>query len=329
MPSSRIVWRDGIEIAPSGKEVREVFTKYSWASTLWVSADGECWRRFYNVVSQAWSWDADGPLEYQEELSKDGITGRVGLKVDNAFRDIKTLIALAWRHRSEGTLARTVHTVEDKPISLDTVDWEHAELNREMGAFSKETWKPISKRRRVGIVPITPGYEISSQGRLKSPFSNKITRGHWVEGACGPTRVAAVRNTGLVDLWDCAKLIEPAKLLPPAIRLAANALMTGKSPAQHAKNLGIAVDTCWSYFRRAAQHLPRSRLLELAQELVSPDLWRFLVLMRDSDDDRLAGSLTYLMELVREELSAKSRFWNTASPMGMLAFGRQCLVAQG
>ena len=267
-------------------------------------------------------------MECQEEWS--GSSGRLGLKIDNAFRDIKTVIALAWRHRAEGTQARTVHVIEDKPVSLDTIQWEQAESNREMeDAISNETWKPISKSFRVGIVPITPGYEISSHGRLKSPFGNKITSGHWVEGACGPTRVAAVRNCGLVDLWDCAKLIDPGKLLPPAIRLAANALMTGKSPVQHAKNVGIAVDTCWSYFRRAAQHLPRSLLLELAHELVSPDVWRFLVSMRDSDDDRLAGSLTALMELVEEELPAKSRFWKTVSPMGMLAFGRQCLVAQG
>ena len=91
----------------------------------------------------------------------------------------------------------------------------------------------------------------------------------------------------------------------------------------------MKLDTSYSYFRQAlaALKLPQAAVRELGETLISPDLWRFLVKMCNEDDDRLAGKLTALMEVLEDDLPESSRFWRVDCQMGMLGLARQLVVA--
>ena len=321
-------WDDGLEEAPDGSEMRQVPTRFTWSTSLWVSEDGMLLRRHFDVTTGSWRWDGNGPLSYTEDFE-----GRQGFRVDNQFRPIEQLIALAWLwDRLPGSRAQ-VEVVSGKPLNAKYMRWVERETIEELGIDHDEVWKPL-KSYKCGIVTIPDGYQISTKGRLKGPCG--ITKGFYFVGACGETRMASVAECGLVDLWVAAKLIPPSVYLPPALHQAANAMMSGLTPKEHAeeragKRNGIAIteETSWSYYRQAlaALRLPRREIRELADSLSTSDLWRFLTELVDQGDDRIDGPLKSLFELVEEELPEKSRFWRGDCQMSVLGFARQCAKA--
>jgi len=322
MPRDQVRWADGIERCPSGKSVREVPSKHPFTSSIWVSKDGEIWRRFYNVLSGEWNWSEEGPLEYAEDAN-----GRVGINLASQFRPIQTVIALGWLHRAPHTQARAELMEDSEGVHFDNIQWAEAENNVETGSIADEKFKPL-KNWKCGIVPCPEGYMISSHGRLKSP-NGDITSGFWIDGACGPTRVAAAKDCGLIDLFVAAKLIPSAVHVTACIKTAADYMMNGKTPKQHARDECVKPDTSYSYYRQAlaALKLPRTAIRDLAETLISPDLFRLLARMCDEDDDRLTAKLMVLMEVVEDELPDSSRFWRVECQMGMLGLARQLVVA--
>lgn len=320
---SMIAWKDGLLQSPSGHAMRQVPAKYTWASTLWTSRGGEVWRRHYNSVSGQWHWDEDGALEPSM-----GSDGRMGFHLDNGFTPIETVIALAWLHRKPGTKA-VVEVQEGKPVHAKYMDWKEAETMVEDGALGNEKWKKLrTVMPRIGVVPMPDGYEISDLGRLKNTQTGDMTAGFWYEGLSGPTRMAAVKGCGLIDLYLAAKLIPAALYLKPYLLMAANAMMQGKTPLDLAHAAGVQVDTAWSYFRQAGPVLPRSKLKEIGKAVVTRDLWRLLMAMWEQEDKRLGGKLTELLSIVEEELPSGSPFWRVDNRMGMLGFARLCVTAQ-
>ena len=321
--SDQVRWPDGVERCPSGKRAREVPFKHPFSSSVWVAKDGEVWRRFYNVLSAEWNWDQDGPLEYAEDSN-----GRVGMNLGSQFRPIATVIALAWLQRAPETQARAELIEDSGGVHLENIQFAEAESNVETGSIADERFKPL-KNWKCGVVPCPKGYMISSHGRLKSP-NGEITSGFWIhDGACGPTRVAAAKGCGLIDLFVAAKLIPSAVHVTPCIKTAADFMMNGKSPKEHSRTECVKLDTSYCYFRQAlaALKLPRAAVRELGETLISPDLWRLLVKMCNEDDDRLAGKLTMLMQVLEDELPESSRFWRVECQMGMLGLARQLVVA--
>ena len=321
--SDQVRWPDGAERCPSGKRAREVPFKHPFSSSVWVAKDGEVWRRFYNVLSAQWNWDQDGPLEYAEDSN-----GRVGMNLGSQFRPIATVIALAWLQRAPETQARAELIEDSGGVHLENIQFAEAESNVETGSIADERFKPL-KNWKCGVVPCPKGYMISSHGRLKSP-NGEITSGFWIhDGACGPTRVAAAKGCGLIDLFVAAKLIPSAVHVTPCIKTAADFMMNGKLPKEHSRTECVKLDTSYCYFRQAlaALKLPRAAVRELGETLISPDLWRLLVKMCNEDDDRLAGKLTMLMQVLEDELPESSRFWRVECQMGMLGLARQLVVA--
>ena len=316
-------WKDGILESPSGHSMRQVPVKYTWASTLWTSRGGEVWRRHYNSVSAQWHWDEDGALE--PSMTADG---KMGFHLDNSFVPIETVIALGWLHRKPGARA-VVEIQEGKPVHAKYMQWKEAEAMVEDGQLKNEQWKKLrSVMPRIGIVPMPDGYEISDLGRLKNTQTGDVTAGFWYEGLSGPTRFAAVKGCGLVDLHLAAKLIPAALYLKPYLLMAANAMMQGKTPRELAHAAGVQEDTAWSYFRQAAPLLPRKSLKEIGKAVATRDLWRLLVAMWEEEDKRLAGKLTDLLAIVDDELPAGSPFWRVDNRMGMLGFARLCVTSQ-
>ena len=118
-----------------------------------------------------------------------------------------------------------------------------------------------------------------------------MTAGFWFDGR----RWAAVRGAGLVDLWTAAGIIR-AERLPPAVRMARSALLAGGAPADLAAAAAITEGTAWTYFCRAAQHVPGDELRRRVPALVGERLWSALLRLRG--DARLGGPLGELAGLV-------------------------------
>ena len=316
-----ISWKDGLLVSPTGARMRQVPTKHVWTSTLHCSEDGELWRRHYDVLTGTWRWD-DQPTQ----LAMEDATGCMGLRVDCVFRPLATLIALAWHHRAPETQAR-VEVAEGEPLDVSSVRWKESESNQEEfeGVMPGETFKPL--RWSCGIVSVPPGYEISNKGRLRK--GDRITSGFFFHGTCGPTRLAAVRDCGLVDLHLAAKLMPPALELKPCLMKAFDAMMCNLTPSQFANQTGVQLDTAWNYFRQVAVYVPKSKLKLLGEALTARDLWRLLWHMRERDDPELTDKLTILMERAKGELDDNGPFARRDWAYGELGFARMCVVAQG
>ena len=54
-----IRWCDGVDTLPDGSPCRQIPQKHVWSSTVWCSADGLLWRRFYNPVTRRWRWEEE------------------------------------------------------------------------------------------------------------------------------------------------------------------------------------------------------------------------------------------------------------------------------
>ena len=322
--TSLIKWSEGLVHGPSGRSMRQVPVRHVWASSVFSTKDGELWRRHFDVIRGDWRWDVDGNLQYAFDAQ-----GRQGLYLDDQFRPIETIIALAWLHRAPQTIAQ-VRIEEGKEIHLNNLSWMDGESNEERGAIPGETWKPL--KWKCGLVPAPPGYAISNKGRLKAP-SGDVTAGFAFDGTFGWTRMAAIKDCGLVDLHLAAGLIEPIvddMKLKPCIRDTLDAILSHErlTPVDLSRYQGIKLDTAWSYFRQACVYVPKRKLKELGQTLVARDLWRLLNKMREGEEPELTDKLAILMARVQDELDDNGPFARRDWEMGELAFGRMCVCAQ-
>ena len=314
-----IEWRDGLEKSPDGAWMRQV-PQHAWSSSLWTSKDGQVWRRYYNAVTKEWFWNSEGPVAHVENES-----GHMGVHLQRGWTPIETVIALAWLYREPEKPMR-VEVKEGKPVAAKYIKWQQPEHFEEHGAIRGESWSAL-KHWRCGLVKAPDGYMISSEGRLKAP-NGEVTSGFWFEGMAGPTRLAAIRGCGLVDLWVAAKLIPKAVYLKPHLKLAADAMMSGLTPEELAlsPDTSIQTETAWTYYRQVAEHAPVARLREVAEAIVDRHLLQLLREMRK--EEVMGGPLKPLMEVVQDRLPARSAFWRIDGQMSMLAFGRLC-VAKG
>ena len=278
-----ISWPDGLELGPDDLPYRQLPEETVWSSTVWVSNNGVVRRRYFNAVSSTWTWGEPFPLT----LSGDG---RVGIFVDH-WMSLERVIALAWRCCAPESQS-SVSILPNKPCRAKHVRWAAEEDGEEVVDATREKWKALDWY--CGIARCDRQYLISTKGRLKSPFTGAITRGHIYEGQ----RWAAVKHAGLVPLDTAARLRRDVVYIPPYLAQARQALLTGHTPAELAE-LGVATSTAWNYFCRAAEMVNTAELLRLVPRLVSKELWKAL---QQVQDDRLGGPLKALMEAVKERL---------------------------
>ena len=253
-------WQEGIERGPDGL-AREIPVKHVWASSVWITKRGVARRRWFNVATKAWAWDADrSPLAEDEG-------GNVGYHVPQ-FMSVERAICTAWRLRAEesgpsiGEWIRVQlvdklcdegcdgTSVEDG-VRAENLRWQ-IEEDGEDGPIEGERWSRL--RGAVGAVTIPKGYWISSAGRLKNP-KGEVTRGSFAFDR----RWAAIRGCGLVDLWSEAGLAGPIGL-PVYVRRARGAILAGATPERLAAAAGVEVGTAWSYLTQAAPHVEASAL---------------------------------------------------------------------
>ena len=310
------MWREGIVQGPDG-EARQIPRAFEWKDTLWVTRDGAVRRRFWDLVGQHWRWD-DEPLA----LTMEEPTGRMGVWLQPWFTTIEMCIGLAWLKRAEQSTA-PIELEEGRPLEKRYLRWEDGgePYIAEPTRIDGETWKDL--RWRCGCVPVPEGYQLSSRARLRAP-SGEITRGY----AFGDTRLAAIRNAGLVDLQAAAGLRRDIKV-PPRIYTTINALQTGHTPSEIAEALEIKEDAAWSYTYDAGKVMPTARLWNIARAIVSRDLLELLVDMRSHDDPLLDGRASDLMAEAEDSLDQDGDFLMSECRFGQIRFARMALAARG
>jgi hypothetical protein len=319
-----IRWCDGVDTLPNGSPCRQLPQKHVWSSTVWCSADGLLWRRFFNPVTRTWKWE-DEP--YTMTIDGDGTVGYLLEWWMSADR----CVALAWLHRAEGGSDRiqekvTVQLVDgDAPTAsesgmrVDSIEWVDGDDDPEDGgSIPGEKWKPL--KWSCGLIPCDGRYKISSHGRLWSPHTRTITSGFSYDG----DRFAAVRGGSLVPLRAAAGMQAEEKL-QPRVRLARDALMAGYEPSHLEAASGLELSTCWSYFTKASMHVPGKDLRRRVPRIVAKEMWGALERLRARGDERLGGSLTDLMERIRRMVP--SRVSESEHVMSQLRLARTALLA--
>jgi hypothetical protein len=325
-----IQWCDGVDTLPNGSPCRQLPQKHVWSSTVWCSADGLLWRRFYNPVSKQWKW-ADEPYTLTIDEG-----GTVGYLLD-WWMSADRCVALAWLHRAENGSDRiqekvTVQLVdadarrgdaasgEERVMRVDAIEWvDDGDEPEDSGSVPGEKWKAL--RWSCGLIPCDGRYRISNYGRLWSPHTRTITSGFWFDN----DRWAAVRGGSLVPLRAAAGLQPAGEKMQPRVRLAYDALMSGYAPSDLENASGLELSTCWNYFTKGSIHVPGKELRRRAQRLVPTELWGALEKLKARDDKRLGGSLTDLMERIQRMVP--SRVLEGEHVMSQLRLARTALTA--
>eukprot|EP00966_Prymnesium_polylepis_P065820 1527229-Prymnesium_polylepis.1 len=112
--------------------------------------------------------------------------------------------------------------------------------------------------------------------------------------------------------------------MPPSIRSAYDALVSGHTAEDLANAFGIQLSTSWSYIARAAQHVPAQDLRVVVQQLVPPELWQTLLRLRGNK--RLGGSLNELWDVVQKQLPPRSALRQDDNAISALRLARMAIV---
>jgi hypothetical protein len=316
-------WEEGLERGPDGL-AREIPVKHVWASGLFITRKGIARRRWYNVATKSWHWDADRLPLAEDEF------GNVGYHALH-FMTVERAICMAWRLRAQESTTSIgewirVQLVEkicdndpgDEETTAETLRWQVEEDPEEDGAIEGETWSRL--KAAIGAVVVPKGYWISSVGRLRNP-KGEMTRGSFALDR----RWAAIKNCGMLDLWTAAGLADPIQL-SLRVRQARGALLAGATAEQLAEAAGVEVGTAWSYMTQAAPHVDAAALRELAEALVHPAIWRAVSVLVDRGDARVGGSLLALMEVVERLIQPRSKAMQEEHRMSMLRLARVALT---
>ena len=296
-----ITWYDGIEETPSGP-ARELVQHDTWSSSVWITQEGEVWRRYYNPVSQTFAWE-DIPYSLDHETQS-----RLGLPLLSRWMSVETAIATAWLHRAPGSRAY-IRILDPSNPTLPNLQWGEPEIDPEAGDFGGEEWAPL--RWRCGQIPCNVRYQISSHGRLRNP-KGEVTRGFAALGS----RWAACKGSGLVNLLQASGLMRAEITLPERIYLAYNSLSSSLPVEDHAKRHKLTWKTASQYYCLAAPYVHDRRLY--AKPLVSHDLWKCLETTLRGDPI-LGGPLKELHPVVTELLGRDVS-------MEELRFARTCVL---
>ena len=298
-----ISWADGVEKTPAGV-AREIVQPNMWSSSVFVTPSGSCYRRYWNAVSNKWSaWDTLEPILDHETQSKLGYT------LATCWTSVETCIATAWLHRRPESRAK-LRILDPSEPNAKHLQWGEPEDYPEAGDLTGETWMPL--RWYCGHVRCDPRYSISSHGRLKSPFTGKVTRGFAARG----TRWAAVKGAGLVDLLQASGLTKAEKTIPERLFMAYCSISSGIPVKEHAQRNNLTVNTAWAYYNQAIPLVENRKLY--GKQHVNPDVWLCLELMHGKP--LLGGKLSELQLHVSKMLKRDD------VPFEEVRFARTCLT---
>lgn len=278
---------EGIEDAPDNRAMRQVPSSKTskMANSLWISEDGCMRRRFYNPWTNVWSWGEIQAFTFNDE---DEICGYL----DGKKERVEKIIAFSWlkkrtpilsvlkkRNLSESTIAHNLYW-EDDDASSSSEDED-----------SDESWKYLIWH--TNGISCDDKYQISDRLRLKTPNGAYLKGNHFKHFG----KFCAIRNSGLIDLQSAYQNVTIHRV-PPSIRLAAQALLTGYTPKEFARQECIQDVTAWTYFGKAVELVDPNDAMEWGRKLVDTHMFDSLLRLDEEGNSLLGGRLSVLAEYI-------------------------------
>lgn len=278
--------------------------RYHWSSVPWISETGILRRRHFNARTGAWHWEAADVVPIEDPK------GRLGHRLQNQFRTIAQLVALAWVHRStpmsrmakltlvrptEGVVAYNLRYADERDESDDDITI----LDAEDGA---ETWAPLECK--VGIVPcVDTGYRISDRRRVMTP-TGVVSNG--VGGLGG--FFCMIPNVPPVPVERVAGVLfgRPRREKPPPrIKTTMLHLKKGATIRSLARALRIKETTAWSYAHAAMRFVSTRTAREYTMQLIdAPDVAHELGKLVDRSPELLHAPLRQIVDVVTRSMAA-------------------------
>ena len=252
--------------------------RYWWSTVPWISETGDLRKRHYNARTNEWHWE---PRLRPPVLDK---RGRLGHRLQNQFRPLAQLIALAWVRRhapmdrmravvlvepSDGLVAHNLRYVDDGEPSAgeDATSDDSASIVELEG--DDETWRDLECK--VGIVPcVDVGVRLSSHGRVC--VDGVVSRGVPSLGGhvCLVPGVPPVPIERVRDLLFGAPRRERP---PPRMARVIVLLREGASVREVARRMRIKPTTAWSYAHVALRFVSTSSAGRFTRQLMhDPDV---------------------------------------------------------
>jgi hypothetical protein len=295
----KITWTDGLKRIPNVGPARQVPVDLPhWSSSIWITEDGQPWRRQINPATMEVTWK---PIMATMRLD----TGQFGVTTPG-FRSILNMVALAWRHRKGKGKPYLLDPNEG--VHSDNVRWKDEDDDPETGTFTNERWDDLEIQ---GVVAAPKGYRISNRGRLYSPYTRQVTRGFYHNGH----RYAGLRNGLLVDLTVASGQIPDIIALPDYLANALNAFEDGIPPWEHAYSNGIKEATVWGYYIKVAPYIDQP---SVARQFIDEEVWEALLAL---PEDILMGPLKAVRESVEYALEREVE-------TNELVLARGCLIRE-
>ena len=289
----KIDWPDGVERIPSVGFARQLPQDLPhWSSTVWITEDGQPWRRHLNNATHIVEWKEISPT-----LRND--TGQLGV-LTPAFRSEVNMVAIAWRHRHPDGKGRAHLIDNSNGIHADNVMWkeeedENSELYGSRVSVEDETWKNLVLEKTGGFIGAGM-YLISNRGRLFSKMTRKTTFGFCYKG----NRYAGIKGGVLVDLTIASGNSPNEVSLPCHLSIALSAFQRGISPFEHGHGRGIKEGTVFGYYNKIVQY---AKDPSIASTFIEEDIWDAVSHL---PDDILLGPFQTVRDNVEDSIGKKA-----------------------
>lgn len=268
---------EGVEDDPENRAMRQVpsCSTNNLGNVVWISEDGVMRRRYYNPWNKCWQWGDIMSYVFNAEFE---LCGNIDYKKETLDR----IIAYAWLKRRisiAGKLKKRIATDDIVAFNLRWEDEDDASSSEEED--SDEEWKRLIWSPN-GIF-CDDRYQISNKLRIRTP-RNETLKGNFFKSV---GKFCAVKGIGLINLHHAFKNVTIPKV-PPKIRIAAQALLTGYTPKEFAKEEMIQETTAWTYFCKAIAILDPNDALQWGTKFLDAHMYKSVKEL-EADNGALLG----------------------------------------
>ena len=276
---------EGVEDDSENRAMRQVPSgnTNNIGNVLWVSEDGVMRRRYYNPWNKSWQWGDILDYIFNDEFE---LCGNIDYKKETLDR----IIAYAWLRRRTPVVGRLgKRIVEDDTVAFN-LRWEDEdESSSGEEDTEEEEWKRLIWSQN-GIL-CDDRYQISNKLRIRTP-KDEILKGNFFKSV---GKFCAVKGIGLINLHHAFKNVTIPKV-PPKIRIAAQALLTGYTPKEFSKEEMIQETTAWTYFCKAIQILDPSDALEWGTKFLDVHIYNSVKELETENSALLGEKLSVISD---------------------------------
>lgn len=307
-------WEDGIESGPSGQMLREIVTQNStWASSTWITVDGEAWQRTFDPFADMFVWH--GPKKITEKNGTLHLL--VGATAQPQQMRLERALALAYLACPKDFMALHATQIYEGPLTASRIGWVRAGTTcHERATVSKlpqnmpianDEWQPLvyvwfslsGDLLEKFEVNKYGKYMLSRRGWLKSPHTGRMTlgtrspsgrmwssiagAGHiWIDEAVLRTFASCplfrcrIKHTHGIDS-NQLKHLEWAELVPLCEKHVemCQIMESCSSITEVIDLLHLTKGSVWERIKQVCRHVPLSKL-KWTQKLIHPKINQFM-----------------------------------------------------